>query len=83
MEMKVDFPCKSYDSEEHGSIWCEGIMKNRDFDCPNKDVCTHLVEEEIDKSLRSSVKKTSVCKRESKEALIKELEHTQEFAKVI
>ncbi len=81
--MKVNFPCKSYDSEKDGAVWCEWIMNDRNFNCPHKIDCTCLVEDEIDKTLRNQIQKTSAYKKETKEALIKEFEPNPEFAEAI
>lgn len=77
--MKLTFPCKEYDSEKDGNIWCQKLM-NKEY-CDNAAKCMALTEKEIC-DVMNTPKKIITNQIETKEILVKELD-IRELQRVI
>ncbi len=82
----MNLPCgDNYDSKK--SVWCKKLeeknFNTHEFHCDHYAKCIGMVEDDICGCLSGKSMHVVKTKEPIKEALIKEFEHTQEFAKAI
>lgn len=84
--MKLTFPCefgdRDYNSETDGSVWCESLMKDKNFSCPHITQCMCRVEDELQKVMTVG-QKASLIQEQTEETIVRELVSEKELAKAI
>jgi len=73
--MKLQFPCKEHDFEQDGNVRCWELVNKKH--CDHAAKCMLLVERELC-DVMNAPKKLLNNQEETKEVLVKELEHQPE-----
>lgn len=74
--MKLTFPCeygdRDYNSKTDGPVWCESLMKDKNFSCPHITECMCRVEDALQKVMTVG-QKTSLLQEQTEETIVREL----------